>query len=433
VIVDAAHAVLARDGLAGFSLSATAKNAGFGVVTVFRHFPGKRAVLRELWRRDHDWRVSRLGASIEALALGVEPKKVFADHAVAEIGYRRRYPGYAVLRNLVRIMPSLHSVESAEIRAAIPALADTMRRMFPQFPAPRAAAIAGILIGSQGQFMDVTIQYPEITSKLLHEWMTLWLGYFDYLRDTAAATAAEPAFESQAPGRASTPAARASISPGRLVMSLGAAFRRVPATPGPAREDDILDAGDAVLAARGIKGFTVRAVARQAGVTTAAVRALFSDQSDLLRAIVARDVRNRARLALPLIEGVATAPNLERHIHALLARIRDTRPTGSWAAVRLAVLSRRDLASADDDWHDAWIVPLAAALGRRYRNLSSARAAVAARFLIITHLIVTHLLLSDFVASQPGSEEALNAEWEKVLVGYVTRLGRPDPDPEVTG
>jgi AcrR family transcriptional regulator len=103
VIVDAAHAVLARDGLAGFSLSATAKNAGFGVVTVFRHFPGKRAVLRELWRRDHDWRVSRLGASIEALALGVEPKKVFADHAVAEIGYRRRYPGYAVLRNLVRI------------------------------------------------------------------------------------------------------------------------------------------------------------------------------------------------------------------------------------------------------------------------------------------------------------------------------------------
>jgi AcrR family transcriptional regulator len=213
-------------------------------------------------------------------------------------------------------------------------------------------------------------------------------------------------------------------------MSLGAAFRRVPATPGPAREDDILDAGDAVLAARGIKGFSVRAVARQAGVTTAAVEALFSDQTDLLRAIVARDVRNRARLALPLIEGVATAPNLERQIHALSARIRETRPTGSWAAARLAVLSRRDMASADDDWHDAWMVPLAAALGRRYRNLSSARAAVAARFLIITHLIVTHLLLSDFVVRQPGSEEALHAEWEKVLTGYVTRLGRPDADSE---
>jgi AcrR family transcriptional regulator len=431
-IVEAAHAVLARDGPASFSLSATAKNAGFGVLTVFLHFPGKRAVLRELWRRDHDWRVGRLGATIEALSLGVEPKKVFADHAVAEIGYRRRYPGYAVLRRLAKTMPSLRSVESAEIRAAIPALADTMRRLFPQFPAPRATAIAGILIGSQGQFMDVTIQYPELASKLLHEWTTLWLGYFDYLRNAPLATAAEPAFETPTPRRASSPAARPSISPRRLVMSLGAAFRRIPATPGPAREDDILDAGDAVLAARGIKGFTVRAVARQAGVTTAAVRSLFSDETDLLRAIVARDVRNRARLALPLIEGVATAPNLERQIHALMARIRETRPTGSWAAVRLAVLSRRDLASADDDWHDAWMVPLATALGRRYRNLSSARAAVAARFLIITHLIVTHLLLSDFVASQPGSEEALHAEWEKVLTGYVTRLGRSEPEFEAS-
>jgi AcrR family transcriptional regulator len=415
-IVEAARRVLARHGYAGLGVRAVAREAGLHALTVFRHFPGRDPLVRELWRRDRQCRMDRLMASCGALAAGEAIPTVLSDHAAGEIAYRQGHADVAVLRKIVRSRPALRAAEEKENVAATAAVADTLRRWFPSLSEARAAAAGRIVIEINAHVFDVVIQHPALSSKVLREWRALWLGYFDLL---AAGDAAGPAPSAIRPSTG-FPQPQPRPRP---------ASRRGSTAAGPASEADILDAGDAVLAARGVKGFTARAVARQAGVTEAAVQALFSDQTDLLRAIVARDARNRARLALPIIEGLATAPDLARQIRALLAKIREARPTGSWDVARLAVLARSDKVSPDDDWHDAWIVPLAAALGRRHRSLSSERAAIAARFVIITHLVVTDVFLGDFVASRPGAEEAIVAEWGRMLLGYVTRLGRQDLDP----
>jgi len=60
-LVAAAKTVFARDGAAA-SLDAVAREAGFGIGTLYRHFPAREALYEAVYRRDIEQLVDRSGA-----------------------------------------------------------------------------------------------------------------------------------------------------------------------------------------------------------------------------------------------------------------------------------------------------------------------------------------------------------------------------------
>lgn len=105
----------------------------------------------------------------------------------------------------------------------------------------------------------------------------------------------------------------------------------------------LLDAGEHLLADRGMKGFTLRECARRAGVSHAAPKHHFGDSEGLLTEIAGRSFR---RLTAMLREELARATNLEEEF---VATTRAYLHFATHHTEHFRLMFRRDMVRPDDD------------------------------------------------------------------------------------
>lgn len=111
-ILEAAALVLEDAGEAGFNTNAVAERAGVGIGSLYRYFPGKRAILVELGRRE----MAHVGDAMAA-ALAAPGGTIAPDRAAIR-AFLQAFGGKVTARRAV-VTALLNHLDPAEVQAAL--------------------------------------------------------------------------------------------------------------------------------------------------------------------------------------------------------------------------------------------------------------------------------------------------------------------------
>jgi AcrR family transcriptional regulator len=194
---------------------------------------------------------------------------------------------------------------------------------------------------------------------------------------------------------------------------------------GLATMTSILDAGQELLAERGLEGFTTNAIAERAGINIATLYGYFADKQAILYEMSARYERQRADFLSQLAPQFAQAEDWRDVAVATidhLARMRTEVP-GS-VELRTAIVAIPELRHLDHERDDRVTEYLAAALLTVRPDLDPAEARRAAAPVIIAG---AHVL--DRACEGGTIDEDLLAGFREMVLAHLERvLARPHPD-----
>lgn len=153
-ILDSSLRILDREGLAGFNTNAVAAEAGVNVSTLYHYFPDKNAILRELFIRTENERISYLATRISELETVDDVGPWVSD--VIKVMAKRRHnnPGVSVLRSAMRVLPELRELEKKLDHPSVTALATAIRHRYPKTSSQRATHVATTIINMGVMMMD---------------------------------------------------------------------------------------------------------------------------------------------------------------------------------------------------------------------------------------------------------------------------------------
>lgn len=177
-ILEASLRILDRDGLAGFNTNAVAAEAEVNVSTLYHYFPDKNSILRELFIRTENERISYLATRIGELETVDDVGPWVADVIKTMAKRRRSNPGVSVLRSAMRVLPELRELEMQLDHPSVTALANAIRHRYPKTSAQRATHVATTIINMGVMMMDRAdeVQIPAASLyKELGELITAYL------------------------------------------------------------------------------------------------------------------------------------------------------------------------------------------------------------------------------------------------------------------
>jgi AcrR family transcriptional regulator len=106
-ILDAAARLLQEGGLEVLTTNRIAEVAGVNIATLYQYFPGKEAILLELFRRDTDARVQATMSVFGRKDIHGGWREKLTGAMDVAVAYRRSQPGAAALRDAMRSVPDL--------------------------------------------------------------------------------------------------------------------------------------------------------------------------------------------------------------------------------------------------------------------------------------------------------------------------------------
>lgn len=177
-ILEASLRILDRDGLAGFNTNAVSAEAEVNVSTLYHYFPDKNSILRELFIRTENERISYLATRIGELET-VENVGPWVTDVIKTMARRRRSkPGVTVLRSAMRVLPELREMEKQLDKPSVTALANAIRHRYPKTSSQRATHVATTIINMGVMMMDRADEIeipPASVHKELSELITAYL------------------------------------------------------------------------------------------------------------------------------------------------------------------------------------------------------------------------------------------------------------------
>lgn len=180
-ILTSALRILDRDGMAGFNTNAVAADAGINVSTLYHYFPDKNAIVRELFIRTENERITYLAERINELETVPDIGPWVADLIKTMAKRRQTNPGVSVLRSAMRVLPELRELEVQLDERSVEALASAIRHRYPKTSAQRATHVATMVINVGVTMMDRAGEVQIPPASLHKELAELITAYFESL------------------------------------------------------------------------------------------------------------------------------------------------------------------------------------------------------------------------------------------------------------
>ncbi|KAM9866620.1 hypothetical protein ACIFOC_00826 [Leucobacter aridicollis] len=154
-ILAAASELLEEGGFDSLTTATIATRAGVNIATLYRYYPNKFAIVRELAQAIEE---ERSGVALAALAeLGDAPDwrepVVRAIRAMAQL--RRDRSGATAIRRALQSSPELWHLDHDVNAATAEAIAPFLLRVNPALPAERAGAIALTVVHTVASLLDL--------------------------------------------------------------------------------------------------------------------------------------------------------------------------------------------------------------------------------------------------------------------------------------
>ncbi len=168
-ILRAAGEVLDERGYDGLSTTAVARRAGVSTATLYRQFPDKFAVLRELVLHLHAERAAAIGEIYRALGEDDDWRGPAAE--VLRTAYRLRLarPGGRATRRAMQISPELWSWDQRQTEELAELLARAIRRRRPRLSGAKARRVALAAVAASAALLDLASLDARRGKALLEE------------------------------------------------------------------------------------------------------------------------------------------------------------------------------------------------------------------------------------------------------------------------
>lgn len=182
-ILKASMDVLQSQGIEGFNTNAVANQAEVNVGTLYHYFTDKNALLTELFIRFETDRVNYLQNRLSLFDKTIDLHKWVHETLRILLDLRLTTPGGTVLRNAVRVIPSLYDLGVEQDEKSADALATALQERYPQVSATRSDAIARLIIDAGVASLDrigLGLGQPDI---VLHELTEMIVAYLHTLEN----------------------------------------------------------------------------------------------------------------------------------------------------------------------------------------------------------------------------------------------------------
>jgi AcrR family transcriptional regulator len=166
-ILDAAVALLEECGYEGFNTNAIAARAGLNVATLYRHFPDKFEVLRQLAQRLYAERANRVIDAMEGLAHATDWRAFIRDLVEAVMHARRTQPGALAVRRALQAAPSMQVLARNDLTRLVEAMADALQRRRPSMPPERGVLLSKTVFVTVGALLDHAWDHPGCDEALV--------------------------------------------------------------------------------------------------------------------------------------------------------------------------------------------------------------------------------------------------------------------------
>jgi AcrR family transcriptional regulator len=180
-ILASAAALLAEVGIDGFNTNLLAKRAGVKVPTVYRYFPNKLAVIRELARRMTQawdgWFDDELIANPSTDLR--ETWSSFVNRFASGVA---EWPGGLAIRAALHSLPDLKEIEAEDTRRLTSRLSKALRRRTPALEPRRAQVASMLLLETAIAALDAAFSGPTHRRRsLLDELVEMQVVYLEHL------------------------------------------------------------------------------------------------------------------------------------------------------------------------------------------------------------------------------------------------------------
>jgi AcrR family transcriptional regulator len=170
--------VLQTQGIEGFNTNAVAQQADVNVGTLYHYFKDKNAILTELFICFESERVEYLRDRLTHFDQTTELHNWVHETLKMLLELRIATPGGRVLRNAVRVIPSLYDLGIEQDAKSAAALAAALRERYPKVPTARTSVVARIIIDAGVASLDrvgLRLGHPEDVINELTEMIVAYL------------------------------------------------------------------------------------------------------------------------------------------------------------------------------------------------------------------------------------------------------------------
>lgn len=178
-ILAATSELLEEAGFDSLTTIAIAERAGVNIATLYRYYPNKFAIVRELAEGLED---ERAGASVRALStLGQEndwrtPVRA-AIEAVAQLRVER--PGARAIRRALQSSPALWDLDHEVVVRTAEAIGPFLQEVNPALGDQQARDIALVVVSTVTSLLDLTNDAPDQSPRVQKELMLMIERYLD--------------------------------------------------------------------------------------------------------------------------------------------------------------------------------------------------------------------------------------------------------------
>ncbi len=181
--------VLQTHGVEGFNTNAVAHHAEVNVGTVYHYFRDKNALLTELFLQSETERVAYLTNRLAHFDSATDLREWVHETLRELLRLRISTPGGTVLRNAVRVIPSLHDLGTEQDKRSADALADALRLRYPAVSRQRTDVIAQTIIDAGVASLDRVGLGLGDPPTVIHELTEMIVAYLRSLENQTSATA----------------------------------------------------------------------------------------------------------------------------------------------------------------------------------------------------------------------------------------------------
>jgi len=182
-ILEASMEVLEKHGIEGFNTNAVAQHASVNVGTVYHYFADKNALLTELFIRFETERVDYLRNRLAGYDQSTDLREWVHHTLKSLLELRITTPGGTVLRNAIRVIPSLFELGIEQDEKSAEALSAALREWYPHVPSSRTSVISQLIIDAGVATLDRVGLGLGSSQVVLHELTEMIVAYLETLED----------------------------------------------------------------------------------------------------------------------------------------------------------------------------------------------------------------------------------------------------------
>lgn len=178
-ILAATSGLLEEAGFDSLTTIAIAERAGVNIATLYRYYPNKFAIVRELAEGLEDERSSASVQALSALERDQDWRKPVRDAIEAVAQLRIERPGARAIRRALQSSPALWDLDHEVVVRTADAIGPFLQRVNPQLATEQSKDIALVVVSTVTSLLDLTNDAPDQSPRVQRELILMIERYLE--------------------------------------------------------------------------------------------------------------------------------------------------------------------------------------------------------------------------------------------------------------